>query len=67
MIPASTFFFYRERQNREHGPILGQKIENNYFEIENNAGPPNQIDPQMSWFWIFSFDNFTNYLNNDKV
>ena len=41
-------FFYRERQNREHGPILGQKIENNYFEIENNAGPPNQIDPQMS-------------------
>ena len=44
----TLFLFYREQQNREHGPILGQKIENNYFEIENNAGPPNQIDPQMS-------------------
>ena len=36
----TDFLFYRERQNRERGPILGQKIENDYFVIENNAGPP---------------------------
>ncbi len=67
-------FFYRERPNREHGPILGQKLENNYFQIENNAGPPN-LKKQRTWAgWVkeienifFRFDNFTDYLNNYKV